>query len=208
MIGQVESLTDRINSAFDDAMAALLELRDRQYADAIAPLEAERESLGREWAGISEAKRNLEAILPAKTREAQRAADALLLKGKRAAAESRLREAQAAQAAPSQMEERLLKLSTRIAAIEAEERAIAREVFERWVAGDVPAVVRAAEHALFVVVLDGLEKSFYDYQERTGTNIATNAERPLIHLGRFSGLTANEKSPEWRASQKWYGLRR
>src|SRR5271157_3509984 len=142
MIGQVESLTDRINSAFDDAMAALLELRDRQYADAIAPLEAERESLGREWAGISEAKRNLEAILPAKTREAQRAADALLLKGKRAAAESRLREAQAAQAAPAQMEERLVNLSARIESIRAEKRNIARSVFEKWFAEEAQPVIR------------------------------------------------------------------
>src|SRR5271157_4057038 len=123
-------LTEAVEAAFD----LLIERLEAARASAVAPLEGEIESLAREYAAISESKRTLESLLPAKAREAQRAADALLIKGKRAAAESRLREAQAAQAAPAQMEERLLNLSTRIEEIRAEKRGRARDIFNGWFA--------------------------------------------------------------------------
>ena len=201
-------LTEAVEAAFD----LLHERLEAARASAVAPLEGERESLAREYAALEEAKRNLEALLPAQAREAQRAADALLIKGKRGAAESRLREAQAAQAAPAQMEERLVNLSARIESIRAEKRNIARSVFEKWFAEEAQPVIRAVENGLFITLLEGLTKSCYEFQDRTETGGSVPGEVPyripLITPTRFSVLTADEKSPEWKASQKWYGVRR
>jgi len=209
---EIEAIAEEITGTLETAYDVLVERLEAARASAVAPLEGEIESLAREYASLEEAKRNLESLLPAKAREAQRGADALLIKGKRGAAESRLREAQAAQAAPAQMEERLLKLAARIESVRADKRNVARSVFEKWFAEEAQPVIRAVEHGLFITLLEGLTKSCYEFQDRTETGGSVPGEIPyripLITPTRFASLTAGEKSPEWRASQKWYGVRR
>jgi len=207
----IQDVCEEIAGTLEAAYDILLEIRDTALAAAIEPLDAERESLAREYAGIEEARRNLEAILPAKEREAQRAADALLLKGKRKEAEAKLAEAQEAAHAPVTMNERQREISARLEAIRSEERAIARSVFEKWLAEEVQPVIRATERGLLLTMLNGIEQSCYEFQERTGTGGSLPGEvpyrSPLLNPARFSVLTADERSPEWAAGTKWYGRR-
>ena len=60
-----EEIGDILQAAFD----VLIQRRDRQYAAAIEPLNAERDTLTQESASIEEARVNLERLLPAKARE-------------------------------------------------------------------------------------------------------------------------------------------
>ena len=205
---KVQDTAKRIADTLQAAFDILIERRETAYADAIVPLNAERESLAREYTAIDEAAHNLKDILPAKRREAQRAADALLLEGKREEAEAKVAEAQQAADAPAAMNERQREISARIEEIESEKRSIARTIFEKWLTEEVQPVVRAGEHALFITLLDGLENSLYTYQESTGTGTSGNRQRPLIHQGTIAGLTADERSPEWQAGTRWYGGRR
>lgn len=204
----VQPLADRIKSVFDDALAALIARRDQRYADETRALDAEREALVKEHATIGEAAENLRELLPAKEREAHRAADVLLLEGKREEAEAKLTEAQQAADAPAAMNERQREISARLEAIDSEKRTIAKQVYEEWFAGVQP-FVRAAEHGLFITLLEGLEASSYQFQECTNTGASNNPyRRPLVHPGYFAGLTADERSLEWQAGTKWYGGRR
>jgi len=151
---EIQNICDAITGTLEGAFELLIERRETALAAALKPRGAEAQSLRQEYAALEEAKRNLEALLPARAREAQREADALLLSGKAEQAEMKLAEARQASEAPATMTQRQGEISARIEEIQAEERTIAREVFERWVAEDVPPVVRAVEHALFVVVLE------------------------------------------------------
>jgi hypothetical protein len=123
----VEEIGGTLQAAFD----LLIERRDRQYAAAIEPLDAERDTLELESASIGEARRNLERLLPAKAREAQRAADALMVAGRHDAAQLKLTEAEEAANAPAAMTERQREISTRCEAIDREKGAIARMSFGR-----------------------------------------------------------------------------
>lgn len=193
---EVQDMAEEIGGTLDAAFDLLIERRDRQYADAIEPLDAERDALEIEAASIGDARRNLELLLPAKAREAQRASDALMLAGKHEAAEAKLQEAEDAANAPSAMTDRQREISARCEAIEQEKKAIARRIFESWYP-DVQRVIRAAEHGLLVTLLDGVEDSMNDFQARTGGT--------LIKLFHTVGLTADERSPEWLAGNRWYG---
>jgi len=192
VVDMAEEISGTLQSAFD----VLIERRDQQYADAIAPLDAERDTLEQESTSIAEARRNLERLLPAKAREAQRAADALLLAGKHEESTAKLTEAEDAANAPAAMIGRQREISARCEAIEQEKKAIARRIFESWYP-DAQRVIRAAEHGLLVILLDGVEDSMNDYQARTG--------EPLIKLSHRTNLTADERSPEWQAGNRWYG---
>ncbi len=193
----VEEIGGTLQAAFD----LLIERRDRQYAAAIEPLDAERDTLELESASIGEARRNLERLLPAKAREAQRAADALMVAGRHDAAQLKLTEAEEAANAPAAMTERQREISTRCEAIDREKGAIARRIFDQWFS-DAQHVIRAAEHGLFVTLLNGVEDSMIDYQARTGTG------ETLIKLFHITNLTADERSAEWAAGNRWYGGRR
>jgi hypothetical protein len=201
---EVQDVAEEIGGTLQAAFDLLVERRDREYADAIEPLDAESETLEQESASIGEARVNLERLLPAKAREAQRAADALLLAGRHEEATAKLTEAEEATNAPAAMSERQREISARIEAIEAEKQAAARRIFSTWYA-EVQIVVRAAERGLFCTLLDGLRASFYEYQERTGT--AGTLDRPhntLVKLSTLTNLTAPERSPEWTAGNRWY----
>jgi len=193
---EVQDVAEEIAGTLQAAFALLIERRDRQYAEAIEPLDVERDTLEQESASIGEARVNLERLLPAKAREAARAADALLLAGKREASEAKLAEAAEAANAPEAMKERQREISARCEAIEQEKKAIARRIFESWYP-DAQRVIRAAEHGLLVILLDGVEDSMNDYQARTGET--------LIKLFHRTNLTAPERSPEWQAGNRWYG---
>jgi hypothetical protein len=201
---EVQDVAEEIGDILQAAFTLLIQRRDRQYADAIEPLDAERDTLEQESSSIGEARVNLERLLPAKAREAQRAADALLLAGKQEEATAKLTEAEDAANAPAAMTERQREISARIEVIEAEKRAAARRIFSTCYA-EAQSVVRAAERGLFCTLLDGLKASFYQYQERTGTG--GTLDRPysfLVKTSHIQNLTAPERSEEWTAGNRWY----
>jgi len=203
---EVQDLCEEIGDILQAAFDLLIGRRDRQYADAIEPLDAERDTLEQESASIGEARRNLERLLPAKAREAQRAADALLLAGKHEEATAKLTEAKDAANAPAAMTERQREISARIEAIEREKKTIARRIFETWYA-DAQHVIRTTEHGLFVTLLNGVEDSMIDFQTRTGTTSPNGLTGGLFHSGHVAGLTAPERSDEYRSAGRWYGGR-
>ena len=145
-------------------------------------------------------------LLPAKARIAQYEADKLTVSGKSEEAKAKLKEMREAERAPETMHARQREIVSRIETIEEEKKAEARRIFQEWYA-DVQHVIRAAEHGLFIVLLDQLESSFYSYQESTGTGTSDNRQRPLLHQGLIAGLTAPERSIEWRSGQRRYGGR-
>ena len=198
--GEVQDMALQIGGVLTDAFTLLVDRRDRQYADAIEPLDAERETLEQESTALAEARRNLERLLPAKAREAQRAADALLLAGKHDAAQRKLTETEEAANAPAAMTERQREISTRCEAIDREKSAVARRIFDSWYP-DAQHVIRAAEHGLLVTLLNGVEDSMIDYQTRTGSG------GTLVKLFHVENLTAGERSAEWTAGNRWYGGR-
>jgi hypothetical protein len=103
------------------------------------------------------------------------------------------------------MTERQREISARIEAIDAEKQAAARRIFRTW-HSDCQAIIRPVEHGLFVVLLDGLQRSFYDFQTRTNT-AGDGVRNTLFRLGDIANLTAGERSPEWLSGNRWYGGR-
>ncbi|MFZ0963673.1 MAG: hypothetical protein WAO35_22645 [Terriglobia bacterium] len=200
-------MADQITNLFDQTLADLIAGRDSQYANEIAPLESERETLAAEYGAIEEARGNLEKVLPAMRREAERQADGFLVIGEREKAEAKLAEAERAEHAPQEMAARQKEISARVEAIQKQEHDIARRTFEAWYA-EVQHVSRAVEQGHFIVFLDGLEKSFRDFQERTDTGASNNRQGPLIRQAHIAGLTGPERSAEWQAGNRWYGGRR
>ena len=195
-----------IGQAIDDTFAALIERRDSQYAAAIAPLDADRESLSQEHAAIGEAAQNLAELLPARARVAQAEHDRLLLAGDREGAAVKLAEQNEAEHAAEAMRARQREISNRIEAIREEKKERARRIFADWYL-DCQKVIRPIERGLFVVILDGLQKSFFDFQNATDT-AGDGGRNPLFHQGHLAGLTADERSAEWLSGSKWYGRRR
>jgi DNA repair exonuclease SbcCD ATPase subunit len=194
---EIQTVIDEIAYDFENALPTLLEDRDERYEAEIAPLDAEISRLESERFNIGEAARNLEKLLPAQARKSQRKADELLLAGKADEAEAKLQEARQAAAAPAAMEERRRAINNRITAIEEEKRRIASRVFDEWYA-EVQKVVRVAERGFFSL-LDGLETSFYDFQERTGTQ-----QSGMLLANRINDLTADVNTREWKSGTKWY----
>ena len=195
---EVTDMAEEIGGILEAAFDVLIQRRDRQFAAAVEPLDAEEESLRDESASIHEARRNLEKLLPAREREAQRQADALLLAGEHKAAQVKLTEAEDAANAPAAMTDRQREISARIEAIEAEKQAAARKIFESWYPDD-QRIIRAAEHGLFVTLLNGVEDAMTNYEARAGKG------ETLIKLFHRTNLTAPERSPEWQAGYRWYG---
>jgi hypothetical protein len=207
MGAKIEEMAAGIENVFQEAFAALLARRDTAYAAEIAPLDAEKESLLKEHAAIGEAARNLEKVLAAKAREAQREADALLVAGKVGEAELKIKEAEEAANAPAAMRMNRGETSARIAEIDSEKQAIARRIFASWYA-DCQAMIRPAEHGLFVVFLDGLRESFAAFQTATATGPDSWGRTPgLFNQSHIAGLIAHEQSAEWQAGRRWYAGR-
>jgi hypothetical protein len=203
---EVQDVAEEIGDILRGAFDTLIQRRDREYAAACAPLDAEKESLGAEHFALEEARVNLEHLLPAKAREAERAADVLLLAGKHEEATAKLAEAEEAANAPAALIERQREISARIEAIGAEKQAAARRIFACWYP-DAQRIIRAAETGLFVTLLDGIEDSMGDFQARTGTTSPNGLTGGLFHSGHLAGLTAPERSGEYRSAGRWYGGR-
>jgi hypothetical protein len=203
---EIEDVAGEITAATEEAFAWLIARRDRQYADASAPLDAEKESLLAEYGSIGEAAQNLELLLPAREREAQRQADALLLDGKHEEAQAKIAEQREAEAAPATMKARQQAISARILAIEEEKKAIAKRVFADWY-GELQGIIRAAERGLFIGLLDKSRDEMYAFQTRTNTTSPNGLTGGLFHSGHVVGLTADDRSPEWVSSQRWYASR-
>ncbi len=201
---EIQEVCELISASAEEGFNTLLERRDDALAAAIEPLDAEEQTLRQEYRAIGEAAQNLEKLLPATSRVAQSEADRLTLAGKHKEARAKIKEAEEAANAPVAMRQRRERISQRIEAIADERQAVARRIFETWFV-EVQPVIRAAEHGLFVTLLDGLKTAFYEYQQRTGTG--GTIEKPysfLVKDSHLQNLTAHGKSEEWDSSQRWY----
>ena len=92
-----------MEKSITEIVASQLEELRTTHANAVAGLNAERAALEQESQGILKAADELKLLLPAKAREAERAADALLLAGKHEAAQAKRDEQQQAEAAPAEV---------------------------------------------------------------------------------------------------------
>jgi anthranilate/para-aminobenzoate synthase component I len=201
----VQPLADRIKSAFDDALAELIEKRDQLYANAIAPLEQEGNQLSKEYDELEARIRALEAILPAEERVIRHEADLLTVSGAANAkqdAKAKMDELKELQHKPVVMRQRLGAIQDRFQSINQKKHNIAKEVFQEWYS-ECQHVIRSGEHGLFVTMLGGIEASMYEFQTRTGTE-RSGRTGGLFHQGHIIDLTADGKSAEWQAAHHWY----
>jgi hypothetical protein len=204
---EIPTACEAITGATEKAFNLLLARRDAAYSQAIASLETEREKLEGEAVSLTEASANLGELLPAKMRVARAEADELLVQGRTAEAHRKIAEAQEAANAPAQSEARQSAIRERLSAIEAEKRNVGRRIFGEW-HRECQSVVRASEHALFLVLLDGLKQSFFDFEQSTGTSAQAVGDPGLFGVGHLDSLTAPENSVEWNSGNRWYGGRR
>ena len=127
-------MSEYVGQVIDETFAALIERRDSQYATAIEALEAERESLVREYTAIQEASKNLAELLPACVRMAQAEHDRLLLAGDREGAAAKLGEQKEAENAAEAMRARQQEIFNRTEAIR-ERKSHCPPHFRRLVSG-------------------------------------------------------------------------
>jgi chromosome segregation ATPase len=199
-----ESMGGAITTLFETTLSQLIALRDARYANAIEELDHESEALSREYGELQTAIHDIETILPSEERLLQHQVDELLHSGKKQDAANKLAELKEFKHKPVAMRERQSEIHARLDEIKAEKRDIAKQVFANWYAKVQP-VIRASERGLFITLLEGLSKDFYQFQERVGMVTLNNRERPLLTQNHFSNLTADGRSAEWAAGHKWYG---
>jgi hypothetical protein len=168
----------------------LQELRTT-FAGAVSGLNAERASLEQESQGIQAAADELKLLLPAKAREAERAADALLLAGKHEAAQAKRDEQQQAEAAPAEMEQRRQAIAARIGEIEAEKRDTARRVFREWFPGLREALVEEQR-----TLVEALANAWDGIQTFAGETRTSGQPGSILTAGLRSDLTAREHGEE------------
>ena len=176
---------------------SLLQQLRTTLAAAVAKLEAERDKLEEESQGIQAAANELKLLLPAKAREAERAADVLLLAGKPAEAQAKRKEQQQAERAPLEMEQRCHTISVRLWEIVSEKKVIARHVFQEWLPRFREALVEEQR-----TMCDGLDLAWEGVQRfalETGIQLPGKTE---------SDLTAREIGPEkpiFERLMNWFG---
>jgi len=196
----LDDAAEFLSEQFEAAFAMLIERRDEAYVKAVATLDDERMALLRECGEIEEAIGNLEPILAAKDREANRQADSFLLEGHPEQSQAKLAEAEAARNAPAAMRNRQREIEVRYQAIEDEKEVVARRVAKEWWA-ECQKITRAAEHGYFITLLDGLKHGLSEFEQRTGTVACVNR---FINI-RIHDLIADSSSEEWRSGSGWYG---
>lgn len=202
------SMADAITKLFDTTLEQLIALRDSAYANAIGALDSELEALAKEHAQLQTAIYDIEAMLPAKARLTQHEADQLLLSGEpdaRQDAKAKMNELRELQSKPELLRLQQRECIARSEAIASEKRGVAKQVFETWYTEEVQPTVRVFERGLFITLLEGLSKGFYEFQDRVGMSAWDNRTRPLLHQGYLTGLTAEGRSAEFAAGHKWYG---
>jgi hypothetical protein len=202
----IQSACEKLRGTVEAAFDLLVKRRDSAYSQAVAGLDSERESLEKESVALKESERNLGEVIPAKMRVAQAEADALLLSGRIAEAHRKIAEAQEAEHAPEVMSERQRAIRERLEAIEAEKRHAARRVFSEW-HRECITVHRSIENAHFVLFLDALKQSFFDFEQSTGTFAQKVGDPGLFTVGLLDTLTADERSAEWQSGFRWYSGR-
>jgi hypothetical protein len=203
---EVQDIAEEIGGTLEAAFDILIERRDTAYAAAIKALDVEIKSLSQEHAVITAAAQNLAELLPAKARVAQAEHDRLLLAGDHEGAAAKLGEQKEAEHAAEAMRARQQEIFNRIEGIRAEKKEQARRIFADWYL-DCQKVIRPIEHGFFVVILDGLRKAFFDFQNSTDT-AGDGVLNTLFKQGHIAGLTADERSQEWNSGIRWYGVRR
>jgi hypothetical protein len=189
-----------INSTVD---ALLRDLRTTLSA-AVAKLESERDALEQESAAIQTASHELRLLLPAKGREAERAADVLLLAGKPAEAQAKRKEQQQAERAPAEMEQRCRAITVRCGQIEAEKEAIARRCFSEWYPR-----LRAALVEEQLSMCDALDSAWVGIQRFAGET-GTGGISGIITASMENDLTARDRGPEraiYGRLVDWFGGR-
>jgi hypothetical protein len=192
---QIEPITVTVDSL-------LQELRTT-FAAATSGLNAEREGLEKESAAIQTAADELRLLLPAKAREAERAADVLLLDGKREEAQAKREEQQQAESAPAEMEQRRGAIAVRLGEIEAEKRDTARRVFKEWFEELRTPLVE--EQRTLIAALDNAWAGIQAFAIETGGH---QWNHPLITSGTSGDLTARDIGPEKITFLKlleWFG---
>ena len=186
---------------------SLLQKLRTTIAAAVSKLESERDALEQESVTIQTAADELRLLLPAKAREAARAADTLLLEGKGEEAQAKREEQQRVERAPTEMEQRRRAIvAARIEEIDSEKTAIARRVFERW----FPELrgVLVEEQRTLCAALDNAWASIQTFALETGTQ---EGRRPLVSTNLRTDLTARETGPEKPTFLRlldWFGGRR
>jgi hypothetical protein len=199
---EIPGLCAEISGTTEKAFARLLARRDAAYLSAVARLDRERESLEGERVSLAEAERNLSELIPARMRQAQFEADALLVAGRIEEAKAKRTEAQEAEHAPEAIKERQRIIAARIEAIAGERKTIAKHIFQEWYS-ECQSVVRSAEHGLFIVLLEGLRADFFRFESSVRTD-SDGTANVLYHSGHLDGLTADANSELWQTGQKWY----
>jgi|GEM_PF-5630143 len=188
-----------------EIVASQLEGLRTAYAKAVSGLNAERVKLESESQGILKAADELRLLLPAKAREAERAADVLLLAGKHEAAQAKRDEQQQAEAAPAEMEQRRQAIAVRIEEIEAEKRDTARRVFKEWFEELRTPLVE--EQRTLIAALDNAWAGIQAFATETGGH---QLNHPLIKSGTRGDLVAREIGPEkttFLRLLEWFGGR-
>lgn len=202
---EVQDLCGELTGTIEAARDVLLDRREAAFAAAIEPLESEQAQLRQENAAIETTARDLESLLPARARQAQRQHDDLLLSGQIEAAQVKLEEQKEAEAAPAAMRQRQQEIANRIAGLEEQKRNVARRVFEAHYA-ECQTVHRAIETGHFIAFLDALRDSFLTFEVQTCP--PRSVQDQMVRQGHIVDLTAPENSPEWNSAARWYGGRR
>lgn len=198
------SLADTITKLFNTTLEQLIAMRDSAYADAMAELDGASKPLVKEHALLEEGIKAIEDILPAKERLAQREIDELVVAARpKAEVQAKVAELETLKRKPTLMRGQQRIITGKLESIQAEKQAATREVFEQWLT-EVRPVVRAAERGLLVVLLGGIEKSLYAFQERVGMTKLDNRTRPLVNQGTITSLTSDGRSDEYAAGRHWY----
>jgi hypothetical protein len=182
----------------------LLELRTT-LAGAVAKLEAERDKLEEESQGIQAAANELKLLLPAKGREAERAADVLLLQGKSQEAAAKIKEQKQAERAPAEMEQRCRAITVRCGQIEAEKEAIARRCFAEWYPR-----LRAALVAEQTAMVDALDAAWSGICRYAGDHGLAAQPGGIITASMENDMTARDRGPEralYGRLVSWFGGR-
>jgi DNA repair exonuclease SbcCD ATPase subunit len=183
---------------------SLLQQLHTTLAGAVAKLEAERDKLEEESQGIQAAANELKLLLPAKAREAERAADVLLLQGKSQEAAAKIKEQKQAERAPAEMEQRCRAISARIGEIASEKEAIARRCFSEWYPRLRAALI--LEQTALVDALDAAWTGIVRFSGETGTGGIGG----ILKASMENDLTARDQGPEraiYGRLVSWFGGR-
>jgi seryl-tRNA synthetase len=184
---------------------SLLQQLHTTLAGAVAKLEAERDKLEEESQGIQAAANELKLLLPAKAREAERAADVLLLQGKSQEAAAKIKEQKQAERAPAEMEQRCRAIVVRCDEIEAEKEAIARRCFSDWYPR-----LHAALVAEQLAMVDALDAAWTGIVRFAGAHGLAAQPGGIITAGMENDMTARdrgEEKPIYRRLVSWFGGR-